>query len=354
MRKLACHLCVLVAVISLILVPGCNSENETKTEMLVIVAGSLVIPMEQIEKEFETAYPDIDLRYEGHGSIQVIRHITELGDPADVALVADYSLLPLLMYPATMENGQNFADWHIQFASNQLGIAYTPESAYSDEIAIENWYEIFRKPDVNIGFSDPRLDAVGYRSLMVLQLAEDHYNDELIFDDVIGMNFNARIRSIKSDSTYVITVPELLESKNERIYLRGFSVQLLALLESHQIDYAFEYESVALQHGLKFLPLPDEINLSEESMADEYKRVTVKLDYQRYKTVTPIFEGLPIIYGVTIPASAPNQEEAELFVEFLLSDKGQQILAKNHQPSIIPPRSDNPDAVPKRINELLK
>jgi molybdate/tungstate transport system substrate-binding protein len=310
--------------------------------------------MEQLEKEFELIYPDIDLRYEGHGSIQVVRHITEIGDLADIALVADYSLLPLLMYPATMENGKNYASWHIQFASNQLGIAYTSESAYSEEITVDNWYEIFRKSDVNIGFSDPRLDAVGYRSLMLFQLAEIYYDDGLIFDDVIAANFNARIQSVKEDSIYVITVPELLESKNERMYLRGFSVQLLALLESHQIDYAFEYESVALQHGLKFLPLPDEINLSEERMADEYKRVTVTLDYQRYKTVTPVFEGLPIIYGVTIPANAPNQEEAELFVEFLLSEKGQRILADNHQPSIIPPRSDNPDLIPKRLSELVK
>ena len=354
MRKLVCYLCILVAFSSVVLVPGCNSESGKKTEMLVLNAGSLMIPMEQLEKEFESIHPDIDLRYEGHGSIQVIRHITEIGDAADVALVADYSLLPLLMYPATMEDGQHFADWHIQFASNQLGIAYTPESAYMEKITVDNWYDIFRKSDVNIGFSDPRLDAVGYRSLMLLQLAEDYYHDGLIFDDVIGVNFNARIRSVQEDSDYVITVPELLESKNDRIYLRGFSVQLLALLESHQIDYAFEYESVALQHGLKFLPLPGEINLSEEPMASEYKRVTVKLDYQRYKTVTPVFEGLPIIYGVTIPASAPHQEEAELFVEFLLGDKGQKILADNHQPAIIPPCSDNPDGIPQQLSEFLK
>ncbi len=42
------------------------------------------IPLAQIEEEYEKLHPDIDLRFEGHGSIQVIRHTTEIGDPASV------------------------------------------------------------------------------------------------------------------------------------------------------------------------------------------------------------------------------------------------------------------------------
>ena len=60
-----------------------------------------MIPMEQLETAFEKTYPDIDVVYEGHGSIQVVRHTTEIKDPVSLAFVADYSLLPLLMYPAS-------------------------------------------------------------------------------------------------------------------------------------------------------------------------------------------------------------------------------------------------------------
>jgi molybdate/tungstate transport system substrate-binding protein len=345
----------LLAVLSLsVFFAGCGTGEREKTELVIFNAGSLVIPMEKLEAAFEEAYPDIDMRYEGHGSIQVVRHTTEIRDSVDLAFVADYSLLPLLMYPAEMEDGSKYADWHIRFATNQLGIAYTPESAYADEINADNWYEIFRRDDVNIGFSDPRLDAVGYRSLMLLQLAEDYYHDVTIFDDIIFSNFKNHIRSVETDGDYSITVPELLESTNDRIYLRGFSVQLLALLESNQIDYGFEYESVAIQHGLKFLPLPDEINLSKESLADNYARITVKLDYNRYKTVTPVFRGLPIIYGVTIPNSALHPDEAVLFLEFLFGEQGQAILAENHQPSISPAKSDNPAAVPDKLKKYLE
>ena len=45
------------------------------------------------------------------------------------------------------------------------------------------------------------------------------------------------------------------------ILLRGASIQLIALLESGDLDYGFEYESVIRQHGLKLLSLPDEVNL---------------------------------------------------------------------------------------------
>jgi len=354
MRRVVRHLCLLLALISLIAIPGCGTAQNEKVELYVLNAGSLVIPLHQLEEEFERQYPDIDVRCEGHGSIQVVRHITEVGDLADIAMVADYSLLPTLMYPATMENGNNFADWYIQFATNKLGIAYTAESNYADEINADNWYDVLRREDVNLGFSDPRLDAVGYRSLMLLQLAEEYYEDDEIFNDLVTNNFNARIQSSQFEGNYTIIVPELLETTIERIYLRGFSVQLLALLESHQIDYAFEYESVALQHGLKFIDLPDEIDLSQQGMAEHYGKVTVKLDYRRFQTVTPIFEGLPIIYGVTIPYSAPHPEEATQFIEFLLGEAGQEILRDNYQPPIVPVSLDNIQAMPQQLRSLLQ
>ena len=137
------RVCLVLVVVSMVLAPGCKTAGSEKTEVLLHVAGSLVIPMDQLEKEFEKMHPDIDIVWEGHGSIQVVRHITEIGMPIDIAAVADYSLLPLLMYPAKMEDGRDFADWHIQFATNQLGIVYTPESVHSDEINSDNWYEIF-------------------------------------------------------------------------------------------------------------------------------------------------------------------------------------------------------------------
>src|SRR5262245_38948276 len=50
-------------------------------------------------------------------------------------------------------------------------------------------------------------------------------------------------------------------------FMRPKSAELLPLLEIGQIDYLFSYRSVAQQHQLKYVALPDEINLSAENLA---------------------------------------------------------------------------------------
>ncbi len=62
-----------------------------------------------------------------HGSIQVMRHATELHEPIDVVATADASLIPMLMYAMNdPDTGQPYANWYIRFASNHLALAYNP------------------------------------------------------------------------------------------------------------------------------------------------------------------------------------------------------------------------------------
>jgi molybdate/tungstate transport system substrate-binding protein len=44
-------------------------------------------------------------------------------------------------------------------------------------------------------------------------------------------------------------------SKNKD-FIRPKEVDLVALIESNAIDYMFQYKSVAIQHGLKYIELP--------------------------------------------------------------------------------------------------
>ena len=343
-------LALLVALCALI--PGC-SGGTGKTELVIFEAGSLIIPFAEIERAFETLHPDIDVLQEGHGSIQVIRHVTEIGDEVDLAVVADYNLIPLLMYHTMLPDGsQSFADWTIRFATNCLGFAYSADSLYASEINEDNWYEVLARSDVRLGMADPRLDASGYRSLMLCQLAELYYEQNDIFDNIISHNISG-IRVAKVGEEYNITVPEIIESRRDNFYFRGFSVQLLTLLEAGQTDFAFMYKSLAIQHGLEFLELPPEVDMSSAALADEYSQVVVHLDFQRFKSVTPIFGGEPIIYGLTIPANAHHPNEAELFIQFLLGPEGQAIMVANDHPTI-PPTADNPDVVPESLRSLLE
>ncbi len=337
----AIQILVLVVIAAVIVAAAYLSCEQEKTRLKVVYAGSLIVPFGEIEKEFESTHPDVDLQMEGHGSIQAIRHVTDLHDAVDVVVVADETLIPDMMYDA-------HADWYVRFATNRMVIAYTGRSRYADEINDSNWYRILARPDVTFGFSNPMFDACGYRTLMVTQLAEWHYDDQTIFDEIIGCNFDPPISVESEGDVSVVVVPEILEPRTEKIVIRGGSVQLLALLDLGEIDYAFLYKSVADQHGLRFLELPAEIDLGSPEYADIYKKVVIRLGFQRFGSVGMDREGKPIFYGITIPKNAPHPGLAVEFVEFVISEEGFGVLWDTEQPTV-PPVADNPDKMPDEL-----
>ncbi len=272
-------------------------------KLIIFHAGSLTVPLQKMAQAFQAEYPKVTFATEASGSRIAARKISELGRQADIMMSADYTVIDELLIP-------KFADWNIQFARNTMVIAYTEKSKYADEINPDNWYEILTRPGVVYGHSDPNADPCGYRTLMVWQLAEKYYK-----------------------------VPGLyakLQSHCPPGNVRPKSVELIALLQSGDMDYAFEYRSVAVQHGLKFIELPDEINLSQAKYADFYKQAQVKVSGKTPGT-TVIKTGKPIIYGVTIPKNAPHPDLAIEFVRFLLGPQGQAIMAACGQPPIVPP-----------------
>ncbi len=320
----------------------------------VLYAGSMILPFADLEEAFEQAYPHVDLQGEGHGSIQVMRHVSELHERVDVVITADHALIPMLMISVSdPESGRPYADWYLEFATNHLALAYTDRSLYADEITADNWYQVIARHDVRLGLADPRFDAAGYRGLMALQLAELAYDNPIIWENVIMGSFRDPIQALEEDGRWVIHIPEIVDPKADSgIVMRGSSVQLVALLESGDIDYAFEYESVSQQHGFSTIDLPDEIDMGSEAHAADYARVEVREDFQRFATVEPVFGGEFIGYGITIPTNAPQPEAAVDFIAFLLGSEGQEIMAANAHPLIMPPRALGYDAVPAALREL--
>lgn len=324
------------------------------TELVVFAAGSLIQPFAELEAAFETLHPEIDVQNEFHGSIQVIRHATELHESIDVVATADHALIPMLMFETTdPESGRPNADWYIRFAANKLGLAYSDRSLYHAEVNAENWTEILTRPDVKVGIADPRFDAAGYRALMITQLAESRYDHPALFQDIFGGMFRAPITLREEGAGMVIHVPEVLETKDgARVVVRGSSIQLIALLESGDLDYAFEYVSVIRQHGLGLVEFPPEINLGEPDQADQYGRVTVALDFQRFSSVKPVFQGEQIGYGITIPATAAHPQAAETFIAFLLSPQGREIMQQNFHPLLDSPEAIHYDQLPAALQAL--
>ena len=128
-RKIPIWPFLLGLIISIIFINIIFFSGTLRTQLKIICADSLVGPFQELAEQFEIRNPDVDVLVEGHGSIQVIRHVTELGDEMDLMAVANYSLIPMMMYgneiPGT---GQSYANWYMKFATNRLGLVYTAAS----------------------------------------------------------------------------------------------------------------------------------------------------------------------------------------------------------------------------------
>lgn len=349
-KKISLLLCLIV----LFGVHGCSARQKAKTPLVVFAAGSLIQPFDDLEKAFEAKYPHIDVQSEYHGSIQVIRHATELHEPIDVVVTADHALIPMLMYATqNPDTGQPNANWYIRFATNRLGLAYTDQSRYANEINPQNWFEILLRPDVKVGLADPRFDASGYRTMMVYQLAQDYYRQPDLFEAMFGDAFKYPVRVSDTGPVQMIRIPEILEtSKGSHILIRGSSIQLIALLESGDLDYAFEYESVIRQHDLRLVAFPPELNLGDAGQSEMYGQVSVKLDFQRFASVKPEFMGEQIGYGITIPTGAEHPAEAEQFIAFVLGPEGSEIMRADHHPLLDPLIASGYDHLPESLKPL--
>lgn len=289
-------------------------------KLIIFHAGSLTVPLEQIEKDFEAQYPKIDVLREGGGSTKMARLISEVGKPADIMASADYTVIDSTLIPKN-------ADWNIRFATNQLVLCYTDKSKFAKEVNADNWYEILARKGVVWGHSDSNLDPCGYRSLMVLQLAEKFYNQPGLYDKLIANRPEANVR------------PK--------------SVELISLLDTGNMDYAWEYLSVAVQHGLKYVKLDDHINLGNYKYDGFYKQAQVKVTGKQpgtWDTKT----GKSCTYGITMVKDALNPEAALAFLDYMLDPQGGlKVLESMGQPPFIPCRV--PDAgMHEKIPATLK
>jgi molybdate/tungstate transport system substrate-binding protein len=267
--------------------PDVDASGKYAGEPLIVFhAGSLARPLHAALDSFTTrcGVPVVTL---SAGSLEAARRIIDLHDVPDIIALADEEVFPSLLMPAYVTS-------YSTFARNRMVIARArgrPRGALDST----NWYRVLIQPGVEVGRSDPDLDPAGYRTLMVLRLAEHAYHDPGI------------------ESAILVRSPP----RN----VRPKSADLTALLEVGAIDYAFVYESVARSARLSWAPLPAAINLGEDSLADAYARVSVRIaGGDRGDSIT--IRGAPIRYALAVPRGAPHPSAALQLQRFLLTSEG--------------------------------
>jgi len=266
-------------------IAGCSSSNSTgKIELLS--AGSLSIILgNKVGESFEQE-TGITLQGEFHGSNAVMRFITSGQKSPDVVASADAGLLRDELQP-------DHTTWDVVFASNSVGITYNPDTQVGRILKNGTpWYRALREADSEIAMSDPDLDPLGYRTVQMFKLAENYY-------DVDG----------------------LAQNLINRLEIDPQEAHLLAGIETGDRAAAVCYRNMAVDHGLPFISLPDELNFSNPDYADQYAQATYTTDEGT------TIEGTPVLYNATVLASADHPENGRRFLRYLLQNR--DVLSEN-------------------------
>ncbi|MHC3381929.1 extracellular solute-binding protein [Haloarcula sp. H-GB5] len=244
---------------------GCGAFGQERVD--VLVAGSL----QKAASETLQAQTDAEIAVEARGSVQAARLVADgKRDPAIVAL-ADPTLFDRVMN----------TPWHAVVASNEMVLAYNPETDGGARVAdADPWYAPLRGDSVSLGRTDPTLDPLGYRTLFVLALAADYYDEPGLAAAVLS-----------PEQTY----PE---------------TQLLAQFETGAVNAAFVYRSMAVERDYPFREFPPEIHLGDPTYAEQYQTTSYELP-----NGTAI-AGNPIEYGAV---RRDEQEATRTAFEAVLS-----------------------------------
>lgn len=271
---------------------ACGDARDARPTLVVSHAGSLARPLRAALDTF-TAHSGIPVVTQSGGSLEAARRITELGDVPDVIALADAEVFERLLMPEQVR-------WYAVFASDRIGIAYSSRSRHAAELERgTEWWRVLSRADVEVGRSDPALDPAGYRALMVLQLAEVHHHEPSLGAAVLA---RAPARNV-----------------------RPKSADLVALLQSGTIDYAFAYESVARSSGLRFHRLSRAVDLGEPTLANEYAAASVRVPANaRGDSVTLV--GAPVRHALAVPVRAPHPLLGDSLARFLLSARGLAVM----------------------------
>ena len=220
----------------------------------ILAAGSLQRAFSNGLRE-ATSVP---LQIEARGSVAVARLVANGHREPAITALADVGLFDSIMDAA----------WSVVFASNAVVLTYNPETAGGSRIAgtdPDRWFEPLVRGTASVGRTDPDLDPLGYRTLFLLDLAARYYDTAELGE-----------RLLSPEQVY----PE---------------TSLLARLETGDVDAAFTYRNMAVEHGYEFVEFPSEIDLSDPAHDEDWYS-TVSYDLADGQTV----EGGPIAYGATI------------------------------------------------------
>ena len=252
----------------------------------VLYAGSLVNLMtKQVGPAFQKA-SGYSVTGESAGSTALATDIKGKVYKGDVFISASPKADAKLMGTA---NG-DWVSWYGSFATAGLVLGYNANSKFAADLKSKPWYEAITESGLKLGFTDPATDPKG---LLTSEALTETAKSK-------SMTALATIAKNKSD-----VFPE---------------EDLVARLQSGQLDAGFFYTSEAVAAKIPYVPLTG-----------------VKLH---------------ATYTITVLKGAPNEAGAEAFISYLLGPAGQAVLKQDGFKLTTPPKVTG-TGVPSGLQSVL-
>ena len=266
----------------------------------VAYAGSMGVVMDRVlGPEFAKAN-SAQYQGTGQGSYGLARLLAAKQIQADV-------FVSVTDGPIKVLEKAGLVDRAVPIASTQMVIAYSPKSRFATQLKAAAdgetpWWQVLETPGLRFGRTDPTTDPQGRNIIFTMLLAQRYYRQPDLVSKIMGPYQNpAQIFSEPS---------------------------LLSRLESGQLDASSGYQSATKSHHLPYIPLPDEINLSNPALdAAWYSKAhfTIRLRTGKEATLSPE----PLVFYAAVLKNAPDPSLAAKFVQLLQSPQGQKALQDN-------------------------
>ncbi|WP_233741100.1 extracellular solute-binding protein [Halobaculum saliterrae] len=286
--------------------------------MTIFHTGLLAPSFSAAEPKFENKY-NVDATREVSGPIASIQRITQQGRKSDVLGASDFQYIRDRILP-------EFSKWYAIFATNSMSIQYREDSPGAEDISKDNWWEVLTRDGITIGHSDPAVDPIGYRAVMTQQLGAKELHGDRLYDQ-------STYENLRENST----IPT------------GTETNIQTQLESGELDYIINYQSISGSSGLPYIDLQTEVDLSKATSAysDHYAKAKVE-------TNSGTFTGAPIAYGLTVPSNAEAPGRGAQWVEYFATEPGRKVLRNKGlvpvDPIVVP--KSGQDAVPDNVMQV--
>lgn len=256
------------------LTAGCGSSNASggSGSVNVLYAGSMVGLMQHdVGPAFQKATGHTFTGFTA-GDKDVASQIKAGVHAGDIFMSASPTVNGTLIGPSN----DNLISWYATYATSPLVIGYKPTSKFAAELKSKPWYTVITEPGFRIGFSDPKTDPKGEKSVQ-------------------AMNHAATVHSLPALKKLTTDTSSMFPEET-----------LVGRVQAGQLDAAYFYASEAAAAKIPTVPVTG--------------------------------ENLGATYTIALLNKGPHQDTAQAFVKYLLGPDGQSLLKRDNFQLITPPK----------------